>query len=161
MTDRSDHRILRAIACYKLAKATALLLVAAGALEAAREGVLAQLIEWLRHLPLAEGHFGIRQAVALLLDVTPRDVELVGVIAVLYACLFAVEGYGLWRERHWAEYLTVIATASLIPFELWALIDKATLLRAAALLVNGAIVILLVVLVSRQRRARLTSSKVT
>jgi uncharacterized membrane protein (DUF2068 family) len=34
------------------------------------------------------------------------------------------EGTGLWLRRAWAEWLTVIATGSLIPFELWELITR-------------------------------------
>src|SRR4051812_18074860 len=29
----------------------------------------------------------------------------------LYAAIFATEGVGLWRGKHWAEWLTVVTTA--------------------------------------------------
>ena len=33
--------------------------------------------------------------------------------------MLLTEGIGLWLRKTWAEWLTVIASASLIPFELW------------------------------------------
>jgi uncharacterized membrane protein (DUF2068 family) len=151
MSETSDQRILRAIAIFKLCKCAALLLLAAGAFEIARVGVFDRVIAWLHHLPLAEGHFAIHRAVSALFDLTPRNVELIGLLAVAYALLFGTEGYGLWRERHWAEYLTVVATASLVPFELWALIEKMTVLRFGALAINVAIVVWLVLMLRRKR----------
>ncbi|MBN8480710.1 MAG: DUF2127 domain-containing protein [Xanthomonadales bacterium] len=67
---------------------------------------------------------------------------------------FRHRGYGLWRGRHWAEWFTLVATASLVPLEAWAFFDSPTALRAAALLLNLAIVGVLFVLLRRQRRRR-------
>jgi hypothetical protein len=41
----------------------------------------------------------------------------IGIVALLYAGLFAVEGGGLWLAKRWAECLTIIATTSFVPFE--------------------------------------------
>ena len=65
---------------------------------------------------------------------------LIAVGAFAYALLEATEGVGLAMRRRWAEYLTVLATAALIPFEVYEVIDKTTLLRVAALLLNLAVV---------------------
>jgi uncharacterized membrane protein (DUF2068 family) len=64
--------------------------------------------------------------------------------AVLYAVVESIEAVGLWRERRWAEYLTAIATAGFLPFEIKALIDRVTVLRVATLLINLAILFWLV-----------------
>lgn len=151
MSENSDQRILRAIAIYKFFKCVGLLLIAAGALEISRVNVFEHVTMWLRHLPLAEGHYGIHRAIESVLNLTPRNIELIGAIAFAYAMLFGTEGYGLWRERHWAEYLTTVATASLIPFEIWALIEKLTLLRVIAIAVNVWIVIWLARMLLRKR----------
>jgi uncharacterized membrane protein (DUF2068 family) len=65
--------------------------------------------------------------------------------------LFAIEGWGLWREKRWAEYLTVIVTASLIPLEIWEIIRHLTWLKVAALALNIAIVLYLLHLLRRRR----------
>jgi uncharacterized membrane protein (DUF2068 family) len=61
---------------------------------------------------------------------------LVGIVALLYAGLFIVEGIGLWKSKRWAEYLTIIATSSFVPIEVYELIRRASWQRGAALAVN-------------------------
>ncbi|HYT26688.1 MAG TPA: DUF2127 domain-containing protein [Actinomycetota bacterium] len=65
-------------------------------------------------------------------------------IAVAYAVVEGVEAVGLWWQRRWAEYLTVIATAGLIPFEVEEIVRRVTVVRVGALVVNLAIVVYLV-----------------
>lgn len=153
MTNASDHGLIRLIALFKLGKAMALLLLAAAAFDAARAGVLVRVSAWLGGLPLAEAHAGIHQVMDAVTGLTPRGVELIGMVALLYASLFAIEGFGLWAERGWAENLTMVATASLVPFEAWALLEHATALRAGALLINVSIAIYIFRLVRRKRKA--------
>ncbi len=74
---------------------------------------------------------------------TPHNIELIATLACSYALLYATEGVGLWLQKRWAEYLTTVATASLIPFEIWELTRGLSLLKAAALALNVAIVIYL------------------
>ena len=67
-------------------------------------------------------------------------VLITGIAAIFYGVLEAVEGAGLWLEKLWAEWLTVIATSLLIPVELYELVRKPTLLKAVGTAVNVAIV---------------------
>lgn len=155
MSDDIDSRgVLRAIALFKLAKSALLVLVAASAFELTRDGVLDAFVARLRHLPLAEGHHALGALLAPLSSLTMGEVELAGLLASAYAVLFCVEGVGLWRGRRWAEYLTTLATASLIPLELWALFAEPTVLRGVAVLVNAGILVVLVVVLRRQHRRR-------
>jgi uncharacterized membrane protein (DUF2068 family) len=63
-----------------------------------------------------------------------------GIAAILYGLLEMVEGGGLWLDKLWAEYLTVIATSLLVPLELYELVHKPTMLKAAGIAVNLLIV---------------------
>jgi uncharacterized membrane protein (DUF2068 family) len=56
--------------------------------------------------------------------------------AFLYSGLQLTEGIGLWFEKRWAEYLTAIATALLIPVELYEIYEKFTWVRVVILIVN-------------------------
>ena len=152
--DIDSSGVLRAIALFKLAKSALLVLVAAGAFELTRAGALDAFVARLRHLPLAEGHHALQEWLAPLASLTVGEVELAGALAIGYALLFGVEGAALWRGRRWAEYLTSIATASLIPLELWALLDSPTLLRGLAVLINAGILACLVMMLRRQHRRR-------
>jgi uncharacterized membrane protein (DUF2068 family) len=97
----------------------------------------------------AVGHF-ISKAGALSLS---KRVEYAA-IAIAYGILEGVEGYGLWTRRRWAEYLTIVATALLLIPEIDELIKRPTALKAAAFVVNLAIVIYLIVRVRRTRPGR-------
>jgi uncharacterized membrane protein (DUF2068 family) len=66
------------------------------------------------------------------------------ITAVAYCLVEGVEAVGLWLERRWAEYLTAIATAGFLPFEIDELIKRVTVLRVAALVINVAILVYLV-----------------
>jgi uncharacterized membrane protein (DUF2068 family) len=63
-----------------------------------------------------------------------------GIAAIGYGVLETVEGVGLWLDALWAEYLTVIATSLLIPFEVYEVIRKPSALKAAGIAVNLLIV---------------------
>jgi uncharacterized membrane protein (DUF2068 family) len=73
-----------------------------------------------------------------------------GIAALGYGALELVEGVGLWLDQLWAEYLTVIATSVLIPFEVYELIHKPSLLKAGGITVNIAIVAYLVYALRRR-----------
>jgi uncharacterized membrane protein (DUF2068 family) len=75
-----------------------------------------------------------------------------------YALLEGLEGVGLLLRRRWAEYLTVIATALLLPLEVYEIARKPTALRVAVLLANLAILVYLIVKLIQAHRARWPSS---
>jgi uncharacterized membrane protein (DUF2068 family) len=64
----------------------------------------------------------------------------IGVVALLYGLLEGVEGIGLLLRRRWAEYLVVLATSAFLPLEVSEVLRHPSPLKAAALLVNAAIV---------------------
>jgi uncharacterized membrane protein (DUF2068 family) len=69
-----------------------------------------------------------------------------------YALLHLIEGIGLILERDWAGYLVIVATSSLIPFEIYEIFRKLSLLRIAILVVNLAIVVYLIAVLRAERR---------
>ena len=82
-----------------------------------------------------------------------RTLLVTGIAAIGYGLLELVEGVGLWLDQLWAEYLTVIATSLLLPFELYELARKPSLLKAGGIAVNIAIVAYLAWML-RRRLAR-------
>jgi uncharacterized membrane protein (DUF2068 family) len=79
-----------------------------------------------------------------ILDLKSGTIGLLIGLAVLYAVVEWAEAIGLWKEKRWAEYLTVIATAGFLPIEIKELLHKVTVLRVGALVVNLALLIWLV-----------------
>ncbi len=66
-----------------------------------------------------------------------------GLAATAYALLEATEMVGLWMGKRWAEYLTLVATSALLPFEIWELTISVTTLKAIAFVINVAVVVYL------------------
>ena len=83
-----------------------------------------------------------------------KTLAIVGKASFAYAALFVVEGVGLWLEKTWAEYLTVIVTGSFIPFELYGLFQEFSVVKVVTLVLNGAVVVYLTVRIVVDRRAK-------
>src|SRR6185312_14133160 len=125
-----SHRALLWIAVFKIVKCSLLLIAAAGALKLLQPGALDGFVEYLVHLPLAQGFRPIDHLIHWLGGLSRHNLELAAGLALAYAALYATEGVGLWLRKRWAEYLTTIATASLVPFELWELARGASIAKA-------------------------------
>jgi uncharacterized membrane protein (DUF2068 family) len=136
----SKNGMLRAIAIFRLAKAVLLALVGVAAFRLLNPRVAATAGRWVGELPFATEHRYIGETLSKLLSSSKDKKELAAGVALGYAALFAVEGVGLWLGRVWAEYLTIVATASFIPFELYEVARRHTIVRIAVLLANVFIV---------------------
>lgn len=66
-------------------------------------------------------------------------------LAAAYAVLEAIEAFGLWRSRRWAEYLTFVATTLFLPLEVYELTGSVTVLRVVVMAINLAVVLYLLV----------------
>ena len=51
-----------------------------------------------------------------------------------------VESYGLHKRQRWAEWMTVVGTGLMIPFEVYEIIRHATALKVFVLVINALIV---------------------
>src|SRR6266571_6398512 len=86
---------------------------------------------------------GFTHEVERLLTLNVTTLRLIGVAATAYALLEGAEAYGLWFQRRWAEYLTFVATTLFVPYELYELAGKITIIRIGAFAVNLAILLYL------------------
>ncbi len=78
-----------------------------------------------------------------LLTLDVNTFRLIGAAAAAYALLEGAEAYGLWRQRRWAEYLTFVATTLFVPYEVYELLGKVTVIRVGAFALNMAILVYL------------------
>src|SRR5438105_4497245 len=134
---------IKVIIIERILKALVLILLAIGLVVAGQKGWLAQWADQAQgELNLDTGHNFIAvlllQVLIAIGNFSHTTVLAIGAIA--YAALEGTEGIGLAMRRRWAEYLTVIATGVLIPFEAYEVIHKVTLFRVGALLLNLAVV---------------------
>lgn len=147
------NRVLEAIAVYKLIKVVLLLGAAAAAWRLVNPDMAAALRAWAAELPLGYPAHLLREALVWVSGVPVHRWQQVRFVSVAYAALFTAEGIGLWRERAWAEYLTIATTLSFLPFEVVEVLRRTSALRIAVLVSNIAVAIYLIICVRRQRHA--------
>jgi uncharacterized membrane protein (DUF2068 family) len=81
--------------------------------------------------------------VVYLHDLHASEIKIAALLAIGYGILERVEGIGLWMDQLWAEYLTVIATSLLLPYEIYELIHRPTIWKVGGIAINIVIVIYL------------------
>ena len=134
---------IKVIIVERIVKAIVLIALAIGLLVAGEKGFLTS---WARYaqdqLNLDADNGVIVQLLLrlLLLIGSFTHVSVLAIAAITYALLEGTEGVGLAMRRRWAEYLTVIATGILIPYEAYEVVHHVTLFKVGALALNLAVV---------------------
>jgi len=143
---KHKDRLIRVIGVVKLVKAAFLFSFAIGALELVHKDMRA----WLAPIAPDGHHHYLDRALAKLATVEPRTLHELGIGLLIYGTVFTVEGVGLIMRKVWAEYLTVGVTISLIPLELYELIEGRSLTKFIVIVINVAIAVYLVDRLRRQ-----------
>jgi uncharacterized membrane protein (DUF2068 family) len=143
MAARHD-RGLRVIAVFKLVKAAALAVLGFASLRLIHRNVADAIAGWVMAIHVDPDNRFVNALLARVSGVDDRKLSAIGAGMFVYAAVMLVEGIGLFLEKRWAEYLTIVVTASLVPLEIYELVQRLTPLRVAALIVNLAIVAYLV-----------------
>jgi uncharacterized membrane protein (DUF2068 family) len=146
--------VLRTIALYKIVKVVLLLAVAYGELRLRDASLAAKLLSWAQARPYGLEHRIVTQLLEWFSGLSVPRINALRIVTLAYAAVFAVEGVGLWMQKRWAEWLTTIITASLIPLEAWELIFRPTIGKALIILANIAVVAYLVWHVRRTRKKK-------
>jgi uncharacterized membrane protein (DUF2068 family) len=69
--------------------------------------------------------------------------QLFAAVILAYALVEGIEAVGLWYQRRWAEYLTFLVTASLLPLEVYELTNRLSPFKIIAFVINVAVVVYL------------------
>lgn len=149
-----SRHVLRLIAIFRHVKAVLLIISGLAVLRLIKPGAVQQFTDWVTAMPFTAQHAFVGRAVAMITRLPPKRIEELAIVFFLYATLFIVEGVGLWMGTVWAEWLTIVATTSFIPFEVYEVVHKATWISVSILVANVVIVIYLV-----YRRLTLRSSR--
>lgn len=79
---------------------------------------------------------GFFREITHLVSLSTTKLYLYGSAFSAYAAINAIEAVGLWGEKRWAEYLTLIEVTLLLPLEIYELVLKISYLKIAALVIN-------------------------
>ncbi len=136
----SHNGLIRLVAVFKLVKAATLIVTGVGILKLMHMDVGQEVVHWVAMLGLDPGRPYINQAIEKATNLTPKRIEELGLASFVYAGLFLTEGIGLWMEKQWAEWFTVIITSSLVPLEVYEICRHPSATKIVVLAINVAIV---------------------
>jgi uncharacterized membrane protein (DUF2068 family) len=151
---RKSHKQSRGlllIAVFKILKGLALLAVGFGALHFVHRGLAAEMAHWVDVLRIDPHNRYLLWLLERLSKVDGKKLRELSIGTFFYSVLFLCEGTGLALGKRWAEYLTIISTASLMPIEILEIYRGPSAAKFLLLLVNLVIVGYLVREVRRTR----------
>jgi uncharacterized membrane protein (DUF2068 family) len=143
---------LRLIALLKFGKVLLLIATSYGVHKLLNAELVERLYTW--SAALSDDRFErklLMRALTWVEGLGAKRMQIFLAVTIAYTAVALTEGIGLWLRRTWGEWLTVIATSSLIPFELWELITRPPG-RRLALGVTLALNLLIVWYLARQLR---------
>jgi len=150
---KHHDRGLLLIGLFKLGKAILFFLLGVGAIHLLHKDIgdeVTRLITALKFDPESK-------IVALVLDkvdlIDAHRLKEISLATFAYSALALTEGVGLVLEKVWAEYLTLVLTASFLPWELYELARRPNWFRLSLLLINLAVLWYLVWLLRRKKVA--------
>jgi uncharacterized membrane protein (DUF2068 family) len=143
-----DDFVIRVIGVYKFVKASVSVIAAIFLFSVSHKNIPNMVLDGVEFLHLSpEGHIvqafvePVREKAK---ELTPFRIRIGAMVVLLYACIFATEGYGLFFRLTWGEYLVTISTSIPLPFELYALYSGFGILKLALMIGNLAILIFLI-----------------
>src|SRR5271166_6224979 len=142
---RGEHPSgLMLIAAFKIVKALLLLAVALGALRLMHRDLAVEIDHWVNLFRVDPHNRYIHWVVEKLSHVDAKRLRQLSVGTFFYSLLFFTEGIGLLLRKRWAEYMTIVTTASFVPLEVYEIVKHADASRVLMLFVNIAILAYLV-----------------
>lgn len=152
---RSTHdQWIIAIGLFKLLQAALFILLGIGAIRLLHRDLMVvaeHFILAMRFNP--EGHF-VNLVLEKVAMIDPHRLRQISAAIFAIAALDLVEGTGLVLEQAWAEFVTLILTASFLPWEIFEILRRTTWIRAGLTVINLAVVVYLVYFVQARMRER-------
>ena len=145
-------RGLRLIAAFKLLKGLALLALGIGALKLLHKDVEAIVVHWINVFQVDPHSHYLQLLLEKLSILDDRRLKELSIGTFVYSAIFLTECVGLAFRKSWAEYLTIITTASLLPLEIYELAKHASIGKVLALVINLAVVVYLVLVIRQSRK---------
>jgi len=156
-TNSTHHKAplgLRTVAVYEFTKGLLVLVVGVGLLSFVHKDIQTDAEGVLRALRLDPGWHYCKLLIENSAKLTDNRLRLIAALAAFYSAIRFVITYGLWREKHWAEWLTAISAGIYIPYEIYHLIRRPGWTALLVPVLNIAVVVYLtrVILANRRRR---------
>jgi uncharacterized membrane protein (DUF2068 family) len=127
---------LRVVAIFEAAKGLVVVLAGAGCLAMIHRNAQAVAEEVVRHLHFNPAKHVPRIFLEAAAAMTDARLWVLALTALLYALVRFAEGYGLWRQRAWAEWFGILSGSIYLPVEIYELAASPSKIKGGILLVN-------------------------
>jgi hypothetical protein len=132
------------IGIFKLGKGFLMILTAVTAIALSKPDFNQRFQEWVAAMSIGPHRRRIGDFVLThILGLQDNLYKAIAVGAALYATMFFTEGMGLLFNKTWAEWMVVVTSAGLIPFELGEIYRRPGLVAVIVFILNVAIVVYL------------------
>jgi uncharacterized membrane protein (DUF2068 family) len=143
---------IRAVALLEAAKGTLVILTGFGALSLVHRDTQRFAERLVAHMHLNPAKHYPRIFIDAAAHLTDARLWMLAAFAATYGLVRLIEAYGLWRERRWAEWFATLSGGIYIPFELYELLHRFSLLSIGALAINVLVVCLMSYALTRMQR---------
>src|ERR1700722_206688 len=154
MTEKSGNKKtsgLLVLPTLKVVKGVGLLALGLGALHYLHGDIAKGIAHWMELLRANPHNRYLILLLQKLSNVDEHRLRHLSVGTFFYSALFLLEGTGLALAKRWAEYLTIVTTASLMPVEMYEIHVHLSWPRVVVLLVNIAVVVYLILELRRTK----------
>ena len=142
--DQAHGGGLMTIAAYHLIKGVLLVALGFGVLHYLHRDLAQAVAHWVDLMRVDPHNHYITWLMEHVAQVDERRLREISAGTFFYAVLALCEGTGLALRMRWAEYLTVVTTASLLPLDVYELSRRPDVARAVILVINVAVVVYLI-----------------
>ena len=136
---------LRVLAVYKFVQMAVLAALGLATIRLVNPHVVEAYEHWVTGLPDGYIQHVSSQFLGWVAGPQKHRVLILAGALFAYSALFLAEAIGLWLQRRWAEWLTVVATGALIPPEIFECIEHPSIPLFVLLTLNVGVVWLLIV----------------
>ena len=142
---------LRVVALFEALKGTLALLAAGGLFYAIPRDFrhIAEELAGRLHLNAGKSYPNVFNRI--IEDTTNAQLWMIGALVLVYAVVRFAEGYGLWREKRWAEWLAALSGGIYVPVEIYELTRGMSWIKLCALALNLCVVAYMCYVLRRTR----------
>ena len=140
MTSPRLHESIRAIAVFEAVKGALVLAAGFGLLSLLHKDAHRIACEFLSRLHLNPAQKYQKIFIDLADNITDSRLWFFAGLALIYSAFRFVEGYGLWKEKVWGEWLAVISGTIYLPIEIYEVCFKVSFVNVFALVANIVVV---------------------
>jgi len=150
---RKQNKGLVVIATYKGISGILILVLAFGLLRLLHKDVQQTLEDWISLLRIDPENPFVKPLPEKAGELNQHQMVQISALTFFYGGLFLTESLGLFCGKRWAEWLTVIATGSLIPWEIYEVCKQFTPVKVVLLAANLIVLVWLICILHKKEES--------